>query len=286
MIGILGVGRQGHDPVGGLFGRTVNPQTALLATIGIHGRTLGLQRILDRVADGHLDPHGLACGEGEIPLVTAAGRQVAHHARRTIERHARALAQQKRQLDFAPGIVAVEIGHVIFAQRLLVAHGQISRFGQPGVAGTAITVERHVMGILGERTRQLGLAGAAGDDNLVRRQIAAREIELHPTNRIVDGPGAGIARVEHLYIITRIAEPLPVAQQLGLVLSHPRLQRQILQLIVGFGLLPGTRNGQQQGGHGGQTQTDITHHRIFSGCCHSTLSTLKKTATGLSLGMK
>ena len=60
MIGILGVGRQGHDPVGGLFGRTVNPQTALLATIGIHGRTLGLQRILDRVADGHLDPHGLA----------------------------------------------------------------------------------------------------------------------------------------------------------------------------------------------------------------------------------
>ena len=257
MGGIVGTRRHGQRTLGEFLRRTVNLQLAVLLAETVHGRALGFDRILDRGGDLHLDADRLARFERKLPLVTAVAQHVADDARRTIEHDFGTGAQQQlARLESPLGGVLLEIR---LAEFLHVAHGQVGAFGQTGVRGAAITVERHIMGVLGESSDETGLGRTAREDDTVP-QVAGREIERHPASRVVDGQGTGIAGIDDIDVVARVAEFLVITRQIGTVLGDPCLERHVLERVIGIALPLGAGRQRKRGDQGGKTRTESTYH--------------------------
>ena len=276
---VIGIGRALFGSVLPVLGVHHHPAVGLGESID--QRTFGLQRVFIDAANLHLHDEGALGAERILPLVTAVAAQTARtdDARRHIEPHDVTLTQKVLPVDpLFPGILLAEM------QRI--AHGQVSALDQSGVRGAAIAVIRHVMGVFGEGPELIGFRSAAREGD-VTAQVAAREIELHPADRIVHWFGIGIASLKHIDVIAALG--LVIFQQFGMLLRHIRFEGLILELVVRLGLIFGTGGQQRDAGCREVQKTGDQFHislnGSFFGFVHSTDLTVKYHATGLSRGI-
>ena len=285
MFGVVGIGRALFGAVLPVLGVHHHPAVGLGESID--QRTFGLQRVFIDAANLHLHDEVALGAERILPFVTAVAAQTARtdDARRHIEPHLGALAQQEFRFEVESILLLFEFD-VLLAEMQRIAHGQVSAFDQSGVRGAAVAVIRHVMGVFGEGPELIGFRSAAREGD-VAAQVAAREIELHPADRIVHRFGIGIASLKHIDVIAALG--LVIFQQFGMLLRHIRFEGLILELVVRLGLIFGTGGQQRDAGCREVQKTGDQFHislnGSFFGFVHSTDSTVKYHATGLSRGI-
>ena len=237
MFRILGIGRAFLRIVLAILGE--HHHSAVGLAEGVHQGAFGLQRVLHRIADLHIDDERTLGAQVELPLVAAVAlHAVADDARGKVEPHPGAFAQQELGIDtLAGGIVRIEV------QRI--AHGQESALHQARILRAAVAVEGNVVGVFGERAELAGFIGTARKHD-VAAQIAAREVELHPAGSVVHRLGVGIPGSEDFDVIAAFG--LVIFQQLPAVLRHPRLKGLVLEFVIRLGLLLGAGCQQHDAG--------------------------------------
>ena len=262
----------------------VEPLLAVCRAERIHLGAFALQRILDDAFDLHLDDERPLRAERILAFVTAIPLDAARadDARRHVEADFRSLAQGELLVQtMLAGILRVQMQHI--------AHGQVGALHEARIDIAAITVIGDVVCIFGEGIDQFGFDGPARQHDIAV-QVAPRKVEPHPAGRIADRFDRGkiLSGLEDFDVI--VAFGLKVAQQVLAVLGHPCFQGLVLELVVGFGLLLGTRCQQQHSDYGEIEQTGDQLHILFCDSkstfsYHSTASTVKNHATGLWRGM-